>query len=300
MDGPESLVGAIQSAIPATGSSGKESKVKIVLQRQGKESLTLEGTPAELKPVGKIGVNLTQVMSLAFHRKTTCKIIAVQPGSLAEQMGFQVNDELYSIDDYTLFDEESLESSLAKLSKAWPAGSHTVNMKVARPPEGVNLVLKVAPPPTVAAFGLQLEPISAAMILKAPFKWIGHFIIAPVKIGEGLVKGMLSFKTLKQGSAGPIGMMQMIYEVSDEGLPAFFFFLAILNAAVGAFNVIPFPALDGSRCLILMLSWVRGKEFDSNREAQFHFLGLLVLLSLVLLMSFQDVSRWLAGTPLMK
>ncbi|CAN0464537.1 unnamed protein product, partial [Phaeothamnion confervicola] len=150
------------------------------------------------------------------------------------------------------------------------------------------------------AFGVKLEPISTSMILAAPFTLITKFVFAPITIAHDLAMGAIKPKTLGKSSAGPLGMMQMIYEVSGNGIPTLLFFLAILNAAVGAFNVIPFPALDGSRCLILILAWVRGKEFDPTKEAQLHFGGLLVLLTSVVLITVQDVIRLWSGVHLMK
>ncbi|MCA9794140.1 MAG: site-2 protease family protein, partial [Candidatus Eremiobacteraeota bacterium] len=103
-------------------------------------------------------------------------------------------------------------------------------------------------------------------------------------------------KEIAQGVSGPIGIMQTIYVISHNGLAAFLFFLGLLNAAVGGFNLIPFPALDGSRLLILMVAGLRGREFDPDKEARFHFTGLVILLTLVIFVTFFDVQRLFAGS----
>jgi regulator of sigma E protease len=94
--------------------------------------------------------------------------------------------------------------------------------------------------------------------------------------------------------------MQQIFEVSDEGLPELLFLVAILNAFIATFNLLPIPALDGSRCLFIWLGALRGRAFDPEKEARIHFFGIIVLLGIALLVSIQDVKRLIDGTPIMK
>jgi len=47
------------------------------------------------------------------------------------------------------------------------------------------------------------------------------------------------------------------------------------------FNLLPFPALDGSRMVFVGVEWVRGKPINPKIEGMIHFVGLILLLALV-------------------
>ena len=98
--------------------------------------------------------------------------------------------------------------------------------------------------------------------------------------------------------SGPLGIMQMIFELSSDGLGKFLYVVALINAAVGAFNIIPFPALDGARLLVLLVGAICGKELNPRTEALVHNIGLYLLLGLVLLVTYVDIMRMWAGVPL--
>lgn len=273
-------------------------QIELKLDRKGKEPIKLSGTLQELLPVGKIGIAPAAVASIGFVKSTTSEITAVVPKSPAEKIGLVPGDVLISIDEQNVFSGESLEKVLADLSKA--PDTHRSPIDVARDRKFVQLSSKGPTPATAAEFGVELKKITTSDILWSPYYPIVNSIMMPVNLVQGFIKGALSAKTLGRETQGPLSMMRMIYQVSDQGWAALFFFVAFLNAAIGGFNLIPFPALDGSRFLVLAIGLVRGKEVDPNKEMMFHLAGMVMLLSLVALVSLQDVYRWWLGTPLMK
>ena len=56
-------------------------------------------------------------------------------------------------------------------------------------------------------------------------------------------------------------------------------------------NLLPLPALDGGRLIFIILEAIRGKRISPEREAVVHFVGMMVLLALMVLITIQDVSR---------
>jgi regulator of sigma E protease len=63
----------------------------------------------------------------------------------------------------------------------------------------------------------------------------------------------------------------------------------MLSAYLGAFNLLPFPALDGGRLLFLGAEAVSRRRPDAKLEAQVHAVGLLMLLTLIAVVTFADV-----------
>ena len=142
--------------------------------------------------------------------------------------------------------------------------------------------------------GITLEPVTTGDLIKAPFEMIGQTMAIPFRIAGAYFSSQMSGKEIVENLQGPIGIMQLIYGMSDNGIAQFLFFVALLNAAIGAFNLMPIPALDGSRLVFLLIAAVRGKAVDPDKEAKIHLAGLMVLLSFVLLVSFGDIKRLLS------
>jgi regulator of sigma E protease len=66
-------------------------------------------------------------------------------------------------------------------------------------------------------------------------------------------------------------------------------FLGMLSAYLGAFNLLPFPALDGGRLLFLGAEAVSRRKPDAKLEARVHAVGLLMLLTLIAFVTYADV-----------
>ena len=56
-------------------------------------------------------------------------------------------------------------------------------------------------------------------------------------------------------------------------------------------NLIPFPALDGGRLVILALEAIRGKPIAPEKEGFIHFIGFVVLMALMIVVTYRDLLR---------
>ena len=62
-----------------------------------------------------------------------------------------------------------------------------------------------------------------------------------------------------------------------------------MSAYLGGFNLLPFPALDGARLGFLSYEAVTRRKPDAKVEAQVHFVGLLMLLALLFVVSGKEI-----------
>ncbi|MCR5662018.1 MAG: site-2 protease family protein [bacterium] len=249
----------------------------------------------EYKPVGKMGIMPAQVTEFKFIDKNINEVSAVEPGSLADKGGFKVGDIIYLVNGARVADEASCNEVLKKL-----AGSgQEIVFDLARGDQHEQVLIK-SDIDNAHDLGLTFRPITFGMIVGRSFTLCGRLIIAPVIIIQQMCAKIISPALVKASMSGPLGIMQMIFELSDDGLGKFLYIVALINAAVGAFNVLPFPALDGARFFILCINWIRGKELDYRKEAMIHQAGLYILLGLVILVTILDVQRLFAGVPLTK
>jgi len=91
--------------------------------------------------------------------------------------------------------------------------------------------------------------------------------------------------------AGPIGMIIMVGQVAQTGLLNLLTFAAVISIQLGIFNLLPIPALDGSRLVFLALEAIRGKPVDPEKESFVHFVGFIILMAFMVLVTFKDLQR---------
>ena len=103
------------------------------------------------------------------------------------------------------------------------------------------------------------------------------------------------------GLAGPIGIAQVTGEVARAGAMPFFQLTALISMSLGILNILPIPALDGGRLLFVIIELARrGKRISPRKEGIAHLIGFGVLLALILVISFFDVTRILSGESLLR
>jgi regulator of sigma E protease len=88
--------------------------------------------------------------------------------------------------------------------------------------------------------------------------------------------------------SGPVGIVKETARQAKFGVGALLPFLGMLSAYLGAFNLLPFPALDGGRLLFLGAEAISRRRPDAKVEAHIHAIGLVMLLTLILFVTYGD------------
>jgi regulator of sigma E protease len=99
--------------------------------------------------------------------------------------------------------------------------------------------------------------------------------------------------------AGPIGMGQVAATVQDWGWGPYFSLAATISFALGLFNLLPIPALDGGRAAFIIAEVIRGRPVDPEKEAMVHIAGFAALMALIMLVAFHDIARIVSGQGVM-
>lgn len=94
--------------------------------------------------------------------------------------------------------------------------------------------------------------------------------------------------------AGPISIVGIIFpEAQEAGLTQLIFLTAIISLSLAVMNILPIPALDGGRWLLMTIYKLRKKKLTKEREESVQAVGFYVLMGLMLLVTYVDVSRLL-------
>jgi len=100
---------------------------------------------------------------------------------------------------------------------------------------------------------------------------------------------------------GPVGIISMLSDTATgseattvsekvkENSHNVLWMAMLMTINVGIFNLLPLPALDGSRFVFLAIEGVRGKPI--KKEAYVHAIGMLLLFGLMIYLTFNDIIR---------
>lgn len=103
-----------------------------------------------------------------------------------------------------------------------------------------------------------------------------------------LVTGQFTIDAL----SGPVGIYQATGEVAKAGVYNLMHWAGILSINLGIMNLLPLPALDGGRLLFFLFEAVRGKPIDRQKEGMVHFVGIVLLMVLMLVVTWNDIQRF--------
>ena len=95
--------------------------------------------------------------------------------------------------------------------------------------------------------------------------------------------------------SGVVGMGQVAGIVQDFGWGPYLSLAATISFALGLFNLLPIPALDGGRAAFIIAELLRGKPVDPDKEALVHLAGFAALMALMLMVAFHDIARIFSG-----
>ena len=104
----------------------------------------------------------------------------------------------------------------------------------------------------------------------------------------------------KDDISGPVGVVKVVDDTYTETAPygpaavllTFLSLATLLTVNLGVVNLLPLPALDGGRLLFLLLEAVRGKPIPPEKEGMVHLAGFAVLMFIMILVLFNDISRF--------
>jgi regulator of sigma E protease len=226
---------------------------------------------------------------------------SVVAGGPAASAGLRAGDRIVAVngDSVHAFDEVVEHIS--------PVTSGSLTLDVLRGSE--HLSLRVTPQATevpdpatgikrrVGRVGMQVRDslaredlsIAQSVTFGATATWAMATNVAGVL--KGLVSGQVSAKNL----GGPIQIARTSVQAARRGAETLWSLIAFLSLNIAILNLVPIPVLDGGQILLVVAEKLKGSAFSARTREGFARVGVLAVLALILLVTFNDIRSTFAN-----
>lgn len=232
-------------------------------------------------------------------------VFKVTPNSPAEKGGLQPGDRIVKVQDVPIYNFESI------VDQVQASGDKGGPLIFSLEREGQTVLLDLKPIETTQEDPLTREMKKRFMVgfvpqtalaegdmlrfqIRQPFKLVGHALSETFTVAERmvvslwkLVTGSVSVKNL----GGPVLIASIAGKSLDAGVVPFLQTMALISINLFLLNLFPIPVLDGGHLLFFSMEAIKGKPVSIRTMEIANQIGLVLILMLVALTFFNDISR---------
>jgi regulator of sigma E protease len=107
----------------------------------------------------------------------------------------------------------------------------------------------------------------------------------------GTIRALATQRVSRKLLGGPVTIATAAYASASDGLGSFFKFLGILSINLAVMNFLPIPPLDGGQMCFLIGEKIKGSPLPERVQVAFTMVGLSAVLSLMIMVLYQDLLR---------
>ena len=266
-------------------------------------------------------IGLPKIIDNQFSINGDSRTVILEPGevsiasvvskSIAEKNDIKTGDKLIRVNN------QKVESAatVSRLIKESSDNSNKITIEIER---SGNKITKVAPIGKGEKLGIAMGERKAREMLystwSAPIVGVGTTLqftgmtftgVGNIlgKLVTGIVDKFNSSEIVRNGASqklnevsqsvtGPVGILGVIFpQAGQMGLQMILFLAAIISISLAVMNVLPIPALDGGRWLVMTIYKLRGKVLTKEREENIQAIGMITLLALMMVITYLDFTK---------
>lgn len=247
------------------------------------------GVPQVVDPDATVGAG-------ASEETIPVSIIAIMPGSPAEQAGLKIGDQIHEIRTPELSLRIESEDDVRNFIDAYRGEEITLVIQRGETIQEVKTTPRKEAPGGQGPLGIamaRLKIVRSPWYL-APIDGLVILVRSTVAIVGGfafIVKELVLGHAQSVPVSGPVGIYRYASETQQFGFAYFLQFVGILSVNLAVLNVLPIPALDGGRILFVALEKIKRKKVDPMIENKIHAIGFVVLVLLMVIVTYRDIMQ---------
>jgi regulator of sigma E protease len=208
----------------------------------------------------------------------------VVPSSPAQEAGILPGDRILEVNNLTAFSFENIQAGIA-LSYGNP-----INMTIDR--NGEKKEVTVTPRKSEEGqllIGVSFPSVQNPSIgesFKQSFNKTASLVSQTFKGLEMIFTGKANLKT---DVGGPITIVKMSAATAQSGIWDLANFVGFLSVNLAVFNLLPFPALDGGWCVILLIELITRRKVPDKIVGVLNYIGFAALIALMIMVTVKDI-----------
>lgn len=209
-----------------------------------------------------------------------CKILNVEKGSSAQKQGIKINDKIVKINNQEVDNVDKVIDTIKQNE------NDKILITIQR---GKQLIDVELIPDDVSSYYLGVN------LKQAESKFINYIIYGGIETNQFAISIIDNIKMIFTGGVsvdqmmGPVGISEVV--AKTDGIREFVYMLALISLSLGVTNLLPIPALDGGKILILLIEAIRRKPLNEKTEINIQLIGFSILIALSLYITYNDVLR---------
>lgn len=223
------------------------------------------------------------ILSLFSGYNISTTVSSIMPEAKENLVGMEIGDRIIKINNKKI----RLKSDISKALKNYNEGDE-LTVIVERADEEIELKIKATQYEEVGyILGIEVALMNANWNEKAYYAfWETVDFVG--SMGESL-KMLFTGQVGIDQMTGPIGISEIVVE--SNGVYNFVYLLSLVSLSLGVTNLLPIPALDGGRIVLLIVEGIRGKALNEEIELGIQSAGFLLLILFALYVSYMDIVR---------
>lgn len=222
-------------------------------------------------------------------------ITGVTDGYSAKQAGLQPGDQIVELDNYNVhfYQEVSLYIMFHE--------GQDIEVTYLRDGQKFNAVLTPIYSEEAGRYLMGIERLAEREKagIGETLLYGAYEIKYQVYIVFNSLKMLFTGKLGLDDMSGPVGIVSTIGDVYDQSIIEGIYYVVmnmisiaiLLSANLGVMNLIPFPALDGGRLLLLIIELITKKKLPEKVENYINLVGFGLLMALMMFIMYNDITK---------
>jgi regulator of sigma E protease len=229
-------------------------------------------------------------------------VTAVNPGSPAEEAGIKAGDRIVGITTKTFVPPSNTgEITVSSVQEIITSSNGApIVLSIKRPSVSDTVTIELTAESGIIdnklAIGVGMDEVGE---IRLPFYisiWEGlkftWYLISATVVGVwDLIVGMFQGTSSLNTVTGPVGIAGLVGDAARLGFTYLLMFTALISINLGVLNLVPFPALDGGRLVVVLIESVVRRRVKPTLVNIVNTVGFALLMLLIVVVTYRDIVK---------